>query len=204
MKMRARILLEISLPEDEYFRRPLEEALGSAVKVRRDGRVSILLPALSLRRLGDKLKKLVVVDSDDLEALLDFVRETESLVVGETRHKSVSGFECDIRDAGEHYILYIPHTGHELKVPKRVVDAYVRVLATLKKSGVKIVKKRDLVSMVFRELGLFKLYEKSGEFHWEAFYGDRKNYHTYYYGPIKVVENWKLVRVLPNDRLEIL
>lgn len=165
----------------------------------------VLIPVEHLKEAEKIIKKNIIINEEEVKLLLRNIEKNEQqIIVGDTQQKSQFGFEAHIEDFQNYYILYIPRTGQELRIPKEVVNAYIKVISLLKKKGIKAIKKRDLVSMVFREIGLYKSYEKNGDFYWEAFYGDRKNYHVYYYGPIKIVETWKLIKVLPSDKIEIL
>ncbi|NAZ12000.1 MAG: hypothetical protein GU361_04655 [Desulfurococcales archaeon] len=164
----------------------------------------IIIPVEHLKEAEKIIGKSIIINEEEIQYILKKVEGVnEQVIVGDTKQKSQFGFEADIKYHHNNYVLTIPRTGQELRVPKEVVDTYIKVISLLKKKGIKIIKKRDLVSMVFREIGLYKVYEKNGDFYWEAFYGDRKNYHVYYYGPIKIIESWKLIEVLPSDKIMI-
>lgn len=198
MKSKLYVSLEIKLSPE------VKEELEKIGAIIINGNEAII-PIEKLKDAEKIVNQKIIVPKKDIDFLMKLLKETDTqVVVGDTFHKAFFGFEAQLKDMQDYYVLYIPHTGQEYKIPKEVVMAYIRVISLLKKKGIKVFKKRNLVSMVFRELGLFKTYEKNGSFHWEAFYGDRKNYHIYYYGPIKIIEKWKLIRVLPSDKIEIL
>lgn len=165
----------------------------------------LMVPLDKLAEAERVIKQKITLPQSDLNFLRKILEERESqVVIGDTARKSQTGHGAQIKASQNYYILVIPHTGQEYRIPQEIVDAYIKVISFLKKKGVKKIKKRELVSMVFRETGLFGMYEKNGEFHWEAFYGDRTMYHTHYYGPIKIIESWRLIKVPPSDEIEIL
>lgn len=166
---------------------------------------SLLVPLEALEDFERVMERTYRLGEKDLERLVSLIAKADTPVVVESvgAYRGASSYGVEVRPERGAYVVRIIGTGEEHRVPSSIVHAYTQVVSTLKRLGVRTVRKRELVKMALREAGLVHLFEKDGSFCWEAFYGDRKHYHLFYYYPIKVVEKWGLVRVLPNDRVEI-
>jgi len=74
----------------------------------------------------------------------------------------------------------------------------------LKRRGVFRIKKKELVEMVLRKIGIKKFFSRDGShFYWETFYGDRVTYHTHYYYPVKILESMGLIIISKQDEIII-
>jgi len=114
---------------------------------------------------------------------------------------SYSGLSLEVEGMGDSFKItqYFPDGREEVHIipQKRVWRVYY-----LLKEFNEPVEPAKLWEKICKEFGIDRFFDRSGKFHKNSFFGDRRTYFDFYYFPIKVLEHIGKVRL--GKKLEVI
>ena len=185
---KVKLYFKIVLPYRREWYGQLRDAGGFYV-ITKTGKVLWEFPLSSLPKVIEAIAEPIEIDEEDAEIALKYSKYVTEIAKLK-RYKGEGRLE--ITETGKMYVIrtVIGKKVQEFNIPKELVAKVWSAIMEFPLN--EKIASRTVAHKICLKLGLKKFF-KDGKFNWEEFFGTRRAYYRYFYLPIKVLEQKKLV-----------